>query len=435
MLRKIVAEDKYLTCVDGMDLDLTYILPNLIAMGYPATGITKQWRNSKDQIAEYLEQHHAGNYMIWNLTEKPYPSEKFQNRVKHVGFLDHHPPRFNHLLKIVADIVGYMLDDNKHVSVVHCKAGRGRTGLICSCVLLAMGLCSDAKEALEFFAARRSKIMKGATSPPQIRYCYNFYYYLTIYPREIPFAPIPNYKLYLKSIAFFSFIPTIVSREFSDVPRPVVFFSPLSHSEAKPQLVKYPQIVKEIQHGNYMATFQDRVIQNDLMVTIALETRERTTVLGKILLQAFFLDANSIYTFGLDKMQDPTEGVNRNQFALPGTFQMKFHFGSSEPEDPQIEQLHSDIISFSKEYPLDDMRDYQPPPLPSKLIHPFSGSKYNINMSPRTKKKKAPPLPPKDIYTRSHVSSQPHSPTYASPLQSTPISSFCEHIDNNNSIL
>jgi len=46
-----------------------YILPNLIAMGIPSVGLTQQWRNSRTQIAKYLNTHHPNSYMIWNLTE------------------------------------------------------------------------------------------------------------------------------------------------------------------------------------------------------------------------------------------------------------------------------------------------------------------------------------------------------------------------------
>ena len=39
---------------------------------------------------------------------------------------------------------------------IHCKGGKGRTGLICSCLLLRMAYRSDARSALQLFAQKRT---------------------------------------------------------------------------------------------------------------------------------------------------------------------------------------------------------------------------------------------------------------------------------------
>ena len=54
---------------DGFNLDLTYITPRLIAMAFPASGIEKIYRNSIDDIREFLEKNHGpGEYLIMNLS-------------------------------------------------------------------------------------------------------------------------------------------------------------------------------------------------------------------------------------------------------------------------------------------------------------------------------------------------------------------------------
>ena len=58
--------------------------------------------------------------------------------------------------------------------VVHCKAGKGRTGCVLSCLLLHLGLCSTATEALDLFGARRCSDYAGVTIPSQIRYVHHY---------------------------------------------------------------------------------------------------------------------------------------------------------------------------------------------------------------------------------------------------------------------
>ncbi|EKE39052.1 hypothetical protein ENUP19_0121G0155 [Entamoeba nuttalli] len=386
MLRRIVADDKYMITADGKDLDLTYILPNLIAMGIPTTGIFQQWRNSKEEIAKYLNNNYFNNYMIWNLTEKSYTSLEFNNRVQHVGFLDHHPPRFNHLLKIVGDIVDYVLECPKHIACVHCKAGRGRTGLVCSCVLLSLGKCGDAKKALELFARKRSKIMKGATSPPQIRYCYYFYYYLSVFPREVPFKPIPSYSINLSSVLFTGFKPTITVKDSTDCAHPVLYFNPLSHAEPHPHLFKCSQSWQQMSDGCFIISFIKQPIVNDTVISLTVESKEKSIIIGKVILNAFFIDVHSQYTLKLDQVQDPTEGVNRNSLGLPPHFSMTFRFKESKREEDSIEELHEKIVTITKQFPLDEMHRVLPPPIPFK---PGSGNKKAlINSTPRGSRKK-----------------------------------------------
>ena len=57
----------------GFDLDLAYVTPRLIAMGYPSTGAESFYRNPATQVQAFIERYHAGHCKVYNLCiEKSY---------------------------------------------------------------------------------------------------------------------------------------------------------------------------------------------------------------------------------------------------------------------------------------------------------------------------------------------------------------------------
>lgn len=57
---------------------------------------------------------------------------------------------------------------------VHCKAGKGRTGVAVSAYLIFMEACTDGYEAVDFFNNRRTKDGKGLGVASQKRYLHYF---------------------------------------------------------------------------------------------------------------------------------------------------------------------------------------------------------------------------------------------------------------------
>ena len=49
-------------------------------------------------------------------------------------------------------------EDKDNIVAVHCKAGKGRTGLIIVCYLLFGGLCTETLDARAFYDAQRCKV-------------------------------------------------------------------------------------------------------------------------------------------------------------------------------------------------------------------------------------------------------------------------------------
>lgn len=58
------------------------------------------------------------------------------------------------------DVNEYLKSDEHNVAVVHCKAGKGRTGVMICAYLVHCGDWPDARQALEFYAACRTKNSK-----------------------------------------------------------------------------------------------------------------------------------------------------------------------------------------------------------------------------------------------------------------------------------
>eukprot|EP01048_Picozoa_sp_COSAG05_P013204 COSAG05_NODE_1384_length_5014_cov_19.104440_3_plen_115_part_00 len=63
-------------------------------------------------------------------SERSYASRKFHNRVGLYGFDDHNVPDAETIVKFCYDVGNWLSADASNVAAIHCKAGKGRTGLM-----------------------------------------------------------------------------------------------------------------------------------------------------------------------------------------------------------------------------------------------------------------------------------------------------------------
>ena len=69
------------------------------------------------------------------------------------------------------DALDYLKEDPQNVIAVHCKAGKGRTGVMVAALLMSMdSALRKAEDALRMFADIRTCDGKGVTIPSQVRY-------------------------------------------------------------------------------------------------------------------------------------------------------------------------------------------------------------------------------------------------------------------------
>uniref|UniRef100_A0AAV1UPR0 Phosphatidylinositol-3,4,5-trisphosphate 3-phosphatase n=1 Tax=Peronospora matthiolae TaxID=2874970 RepID=A0AAV1UPR0_9STRA len=171
--RSLVSQNKRRFRQDGFDLDLGYVHPRVIVMGYPATGVELLFRNSREEVQSFLEERHAGDYFVFNFCDEPkrsYSPITFDGRVKRFPIEDHNVPSFQTMVAFCEEAAAWLAGSKKHVVVLHCKAGKGRAGMMACMLLLRMGYVATATEAIECYNSERVRDHRGLTVASQTKW-------------------------------------------------------------------------------------------------------------------------------------------------------------------------------------------------------------------------------------------------------------------------
>ncbi|GAA5886065.1 hypothetical protein JCM3774_005716, partial [Rhodotorula dairenensis] len=160
-VRRIVSGRKARYTQDGFDLDLCRLTDRIIIMGFPAVGVASLYRNKRSDVLKFLEPY-APRYRIFNLCplyENSYDAEVFEQRgsdadpdrlvreeeeralggpVERYPWPDHHPPPLSLMRIMTEGVKQWYLQDDRNVVVIHCKAGKGRSGTFAISLLLAL---------------------------------------------------------------------------------------------------------------------------------------------------------------------------------------------------------------------------------------------------------------------------------------------------------
>ena len=148
----------------------------------------------------FLDRKHGEDWAIWEFRAEGtgYPDHLVYDRIRHYPFPDHHPPPFRLMPMMLASMRNWLhggdleveTDTNSagsaagrasvdatekgkrrknRVVVVHCKAGKGRSGTV-SCSYLIAEEGWKAEDALSRFTERRMRFGGGVTIPSQLRW-------------------------------------------------------------------------------------------------------------------------------------------------------------------------------------------------------------------------------------------------------------------------
>lgn len=171
--RRWVSQSKRRYETDGYSLDLAYISPRVIAMGIPTPpGEPEHWlRNDMTEVHHFLQARHPNRFLVVNLcSERVYPPSCFDGRFIRFPFDDHQPPPLPLLMSLATTLRAFLLEHEENVLAIHCKAGKGRTGVAVVALQLIEPSGASLDSLLAQYATARTENGKGVNIPSQLRF-------------------------------------------------------------------------------------------------------------------------------------------------------------------------------------------------------------------------------------------------------------------------
>ena len=171
--RKAVSRKKNRFEKCGYSLDLVYMTDRIIIHGFPAAGLEHMYRNPRSEVLRFLDSRHLNKYMLYNFCCEPgrgYDPKIFHGNVHRYPFKDHCTPPLETMCAFANDAKLHLEQADDNVISMHCKAGKGRAGLMCCVALVRTGAKKSAIEAMDYYDATRVRNNRGLTVQSQRKF-------------------------------------------------------------------------------------------------------------------------------------------------------------------------------------------------------------------------------------------------------------------------
>lgn len=144
--------------VPTWDLDLDAITPRVLASGgvWRQPTAVRAHRNQASHLAAYLERHHPGHYMLFDVNPFAavrYSYESFGSQVVEID-CGGRVVGLETLLEFCTCVSGWLAMHADNVAVVHCQSGR-TTALAILAFLIYSKAASDSAEAIQLYRSAR----------------------------------------------------------------------------------------------------------------------------------------------------------------------------------------------------------------------------------------------------------------------------------------
>ena len=162
------------------NLDLSYITPRIIAMGFPTTFPKSLLKNSVTDVADFLNERHGNSYLLIDLSEKKYDASLFKGMVEDYQMINNKSPDLLKIFEICEKIYDYLNRDIFNIIALKCKEGKGYVGVIICCFFLYIKKFKKLEDAFHYYSYKRLyKGEAGISQPSHKRYVNYFFNILT----------------------------------------------------------------------------------------------------------------------------------------------------------------------------------------------------------------------------------------------------------------